>query len=60
MLHVNFEVFDGKDKYPICVPLYFSTGRYGFSQKDKQAALKNEKKKLALLECTKMKFWLNG
>lgn len=58
LLHLNFEVYDGKDKYPICVPLYFSTGRYGFSQKDKQAALKEENKMRSLLECTKMKFWL--
>lgn len=57
-LHINFEVYDGKEKYPICAPLNFSTGRYGFSQKDKQAALNNEDKMLALLECTKMKFWL--
>ena len=59
-LHINFEVFGYKDKskYPICVMLNFSSGRFGFAQKDKQDCLQDEDKMLALLECTKTKFWL--
>lgn len=57
-LHINFEIYDNKDKYPVCIPLDFSTGRYGFSQADKKCCMQDDDKMVALLELTKVKFWL--
>ncbi len=57
-LHINFEIFDGENRYPFCIPLNFSTGRYGFSQKDKESCENDGDKKIALLQLTKVKFWL--
>ena len=58
LLHLNVELYHAKEKYPICVLLNFSTGRFGFSLKDKQDCMENENKLHALLEITKVKFWL--
>ena len=57
-LHLNFEIYDGEEKYPICILLRFSTGRYGFSQQDYQKCLLDPAKMLAFLEIIKVKFWL--
>ncbi len=58
-LHINFEIFCGRDeKYPFCIPIYFSTGRYGFSLEDKASCKNNPSKELVLLELMKVKFWL--
>lgn len=57
-LHLNFEIYDGEEKYPICILLRFSTGRYGFTQQDYQACLQDPSKMLAFLEIIKVKFWL--
>lgn len=57
-LHINFEIFDNGDRYPFCIPLNFSTGKYGFSLKDKESCKTNDDKRLSLLELTKVKFWL--
>jgi len=57
-LHINFEIYDNKDKYPVCIRLDFSTGRYGFSQADKKSCLQDDDKMIAIMELTKVKFWL--
>lgn len=57
-LHLNFEIFDGRDQYPFCIPLKFSTGKFGFTLTDKNACIGNSSKEDALLELTKVKFWL--
>ena len=57
-LHVNFEVHDNLDNYPVCVPIKFSTGRFGFSPADKKSCTEGDEKWLALLELTKVKYWL--
>lgn len=57
-LHFNFEIYDGQEKYPLAIPLRFSTGRFGFSLLDLNSCDKNEQKTNTLLEAIKLKFWL--
>lgn len=58
LLHFNFELSNGKETYPLCIPLRFSTGRFGFTQKDRLNCVDNNQKMEAFLEATKIKFWL--
>lgn len=57
-LHFNFEIYDGKEKYPLAIPLKFSTGRFGFTSEDRKNCDKNEQKTNTFLEATKLKYWL--
>lgn len=58
LLHFNFELSNGKETYPLCIPLRFSTGRFGFTQKDRLNCVDNRQKMEAFMEATKIKFWL--
>lgn len=57
LLHFNFEI-RGSEKYPLCIKLNFSTGRFGFTQTDKLVCEKNQQKMETFLEAIKFKFWL--
>lgn len=57
-LHINLDVYNGQERFPICIPLRFSTGRFGFSYADMESCQDDDGKKDALLELTKYKFWL--
>ena len=59
LLHFNCELRDGNsEKYPLCIPLRFSTGRFGFTHADKLNCEHDERKTSVFLEATKAKFWL--
>jgi len=52
LLHLNFEIYDGTEQFPICAKFFFSTGRFGFSLKDKVTGDQDNLIKKSLLELT--------
>lgn len=62
LLHINFEIIrkidHREEKYPICIKLKFSTGRFGFTAADRADCALHPERELAFLEAMKFKFWL--